>query len=209
MADGVSARQLAKVLGVTEGAVRKALKANRIKRLPNGLIDPEAVREAWQGSTDPARTKVRTEPQTVRTRGTHPRAEVRTPAEAREAVSLIARVLAEEGVEDADGGIDFGKARTAELILKARQRSLDQAEQQGRLIERTAAEAAFFDAARENRDAWLAWPARIAIEAADEIQVDPRTGKVDSRSLVAVLDAQVRRHLAEMGEAELPHWRSV
>ncbi|ACL58752.1 hypothetical protein [Methylobacterium nodulans] len=193
MADGVSARQLAKILGVTEGAVRKALKANRIKRLPDGLIDREAAREAWQGSTDPVRTKVRTEPQTVRTRGTHPRVEVRTPAEAREAVSLIARVLAEEGVEDADGSIDFSKARTAELILKARQRSLDQAEQQGRLIERAAAEKLFFDTARELRDAWLAWPARIGIELAAELGIEARV-------LTQALTNHVNRHLSELGE---------
>lgn len=192
MPEGVSQRQLAKILDVSEGAVRKAVAANRIKRLPSGLIDPIAARAAWSASTDPVRTRVRTSVK-VRTRGTHPATPVRTEAGAREAVSLIARVLAEEGMPDDGKGIDFGKTRTAELVLKARQRDLDQAEQCSRLVDRAAAEALFFETARDMRDAWLAWPARIAIEMADEL-------KVDARLLTPILGRHVSQHLAEMGE---------
>lgn len=70
------------------------------------------------------------------------------------------------------------------------------------LVDRAAAEKLFFDTAREYRDAWQSWPARVAITMADEIRTDPRTGKVDARSLVAVLTTYVRQHLAEMGEPE-------
>ncbi|WP_245516567.1 hypothetical protein [Methylobacterium segetis] len=176
--------------------MRAAIKANRISVLPDGRIDPVAARNAWIGSTDPARSKVRTSSE-VRTRsaqqGAHPTAQVRTEDEARDAISLIARVLGEEGVPDDGKGIDFGKARTAELILKARQRSLDQAEQEGRLVDRSAAEKLFFETARDMRDAWLSWPARIGIELADELGID-------ARFLTPALTRQVHRHLAEMGE---------
>ncbi|WP_082490368.1 hypothetical protein [Methylobacterium sp. Leaf91] len=192
MADGVSQRQLAKILGVSEGAVRKAVSSNRISRLPNGNIDPVAAREAWGSTTDPVRTRVRTN-EKVRTGGTHQSAEVRTAADAREAVTLIARVLAEEGMRDDGKGIDFGKTRTAELILKARQRDLDQSEQSGRLVDREAAEKLFFDTARDFRDAWLAWPARVAVEMADELKIDPR-------ALTTILNAHVKQHLQEIGE---------
>jgi transcriptional regulator with XRE-family HTH domain len=192
MTEGGSQRQLAKILGVSEGAVRKAVSSNRISRLPNGNIDPDAAREAWGSSTDPVRTKVRTTAK-VRTEGTHPGLEVRTPADAREAVTLIARVLAEEGMPDDGEGIDFAKARTAELILKARQRELDQAEQSSRLVSREAAEKLFFDTARDFRDAWLAWPARIAVGMADELKVDPR-------ALTTILNAHVKQHLSELGD---------
>lgn len=205
MPEGVSQRQLAKILDVSEGAVRKAVLSKRIKRLPSGLIDPVAARSAWSSATDPVRTKVRTSPK-VRTRGTHPIPEVRTEAEAREAISLIVRILAEEGMRDDGKGVDFGKVRTAELILKARQRDLDQAEQEGKLVDRAAAEKLFFDTARQDRDAWQSWPAQVAILMADEIKVDPQTSKVDPRSLTAVLTAYVRQHLAEMGEPADPEW---
>lgn len=64
-----------------------------------------------------------------------------------------------------------------------------------RLVDRAAAEALFFDTARELRDAWLAWPARVAIEMADEL-------KIDARTLTTILTAHVRKHIAELGEPE-------
>ncbi len=39
------------------------------------------------------------------------------------------------------------------------------------------AEAAFFDEARAFRDAWIAWPGRIAIEMAERILIDPQTAR--------------------------------
>ena len=206
MSKPVSGNKLAAILGVSQTAVRNALKANRIKRLPGGLIDAVAAREDWAATTDPSRSKVRTAGK-VRTQGAQVGAQVRTEAEAREAVTLISRILAEEGMRDNGKGIDFGKVRTAELILKARQRHLDQAEQEGTLVDRAAAEKLFFDLAREGRDAWLSWPARVGIPMAEEIKIDPSTGKVDPRSLVAVLSDYVRQHLAEMGEPSDPEWK--
>lgn len=76
-----------------------------------------------------------------------------------------------------------------------------------RLVDRAMAEALFFDKAREFRDALMAWPARVAIEMADEIRVDPATGKVDFRSLTMALSASVRQLLVEMGEPEEPEWK--
>lgn len=181
--EGVSQRELARILGVSEGAVRKAIKAKRISVLPGGRLDPLAAREGWGASTDPVRTKVHTTP-SVRTGGTQRAAEVSTEAEARQAISLVARVLAEEDVE-ASGPVDFVKAWTAELTLKARQRSLDQAKEEGSLVNRAAAEAAFLAEARAIRDAWIAWPARIAVELADELGIE-------ARRLTTALDREVR-----------------
>jgi hypothetical protein len=44
--------------------------------------------------------------------------------------------------------------------------------------------------------------------AADELMVDPVTGKVDPRSLAIVLTDQVRQHLAELGEPDAPQWKA-
>lgn len=68
---------------------------------------------------------------------------------------------------------------------------------QGKLVDRTESELAFFEEARAIRDAWLAWPARVAIEMADDL-------KVDARTLTQVLATYVQQHLAELGEPSTP-----
>jgi hypothetical protein len=65
-----------------------------------------------------------------------------------------------------------------------------------RLVDRAAAEALFFDTARDLRDAWMTWPARVAIEMADELGID-------ARMLTPILTAYVRKHLAELGEPDV------
>jgi hypothetical protein len=49
-----SNRELARQLGVSETAVRRAEKAGRIGREPDGAWDLAKVRSAWAGNTDPA-----------------------------------------------------------------------------------------------------------------------------------------------------------
>ena len=65
----------------------------------------------------------------------------------------------------------------------------------GRLVDRAAAESLFFETARNLRDAWLSWPARVAVVMADELGID-------ARALTTVLTAHVQQHLAELGEPE-------
>ena len=54
---GISGRQLADLLKVSEGAVRKAVEKGRIKRLPNGRFDPVACAAAWKANTDPSQQR--------------------------------------------------------------------------------------------------------------------------------------------------------
>lgn len=72
-------------------------------------------------------------------------------------------------------------------------RKQDHAVKQGSLVDRAAAEAAFFEEGRAFRDALIAWPARVAIEMADEL-------KIDARELTQVLSTYVNQFLAELGE---------
>ncbi|SFG92773.1 hypothetical protein [Methylobacterium gossipiicola] len=67
--------------------------------------------------------------------------------------------------------------------------------EQGRLVNREAAEKLFFDTARDLRDAWATWPSRIATIMADELGVD-------ARRLNTVLTAHVQQHLDQLGEPE-------
>ena len=64
-----------------------------------------------------------------------------------------------------------------------------------RLVDRAIAESLFFETARNLRDAWLSWPARVAVVMADELGID-------ARALTTVLTAHVQQHLAELGEPE-------
>ncbi|MFG5121695.1 hypothetical protein OWC43_23625 [Methylorubrum sp. POS3] len=72
-------------------------------------------------------------------------------------------------------------------------RKQDHETKQGALVDRAAAEAAFFDEGRAFRDALIAWPARVSIEMADELTID-------ARELTQVLSSYVNRFLAELGE---------
>jgi hypothetical protein len=53
--------------------------------------------------------------------------------------------------------------------------------------------AQVFRLARDERDAWINWPARAASVIAAELEVD-------SHRLHTVLERQVRAHLAELAE---------
>lgn len=89
----------------------------------------------------------------------------------------------------------FAKARALKETYLARLRKLEFEVKEGALVDRATAEKLFFDTARDFRDAWLSWPARIGIELADELNVDIRI-------LTLALDRLVRQHLFELGEPE-------
>ena len=134
MGTGVSGRKLAALLGVSDAAVRKAVKAKRIQALADGTFDPEACRRAWWKGTDPARARV-CEPANQGCEPANP--EVRTPTvrtedDAKAAVALIARVLRAEGATADE--IGFGEARTADTILKAYERELKIAQRRKELV---------------------------------------------------------------------------
>jgi hypothetical protein len=61
------------------------------------------------------------------------------------------------------------------------------------LIDRARAVAQVFRLAREERDAWVNWPARVAAMIAAELEVDPH-------QLHSVLERHVWDHLAELAE---------
>ena len=202
----VSVAELADILAVSRSAVRAAIKAGRISTLPDGQIDPDKAREEWVANTNPARSKVRTLGGTsgeVRAQG----AQVRTEADARAAIGLIARILAGEGIPDDGKGIDFNKIRQAEMILRTHQRHLDLAIERETVMDAADANSKFYEDPRQEMNSWMAWPPRVAILMAEDLKVDPRTGKVDYRILTSVLSTYVRQHLAEMGDPEAPEWK--
>jgi hypothetical protein len=170
-----SNRELARQLGVSETAIRKAEKTGRIRKEPDGSWDIAKVRAAWGGNTDQAQQRGRMKPV--------PEA----------AVGAVRDTLKEQGEAVAAGAMTYMQARTANEVLKAQERRLKLQQIKGEVVDRAKAVAYVFRLARDERDAWINWPARAAAVIAAELQVD-------SHRLHTVLERQVREHLAELSE---------
>ena len=181
-----SNRKLAQALGVSETAVRKALAAGRISRDPDGGFDVARVKRQWAGNTDAAQQR----PAAKATPNLRP-----VPAAALASVRETLRESGDpHGAEPiAVGGPSFLQARTANEVLKAQERRLRLQRLKGELIDRARATAQVFTLARQERDAWVQWPARVAADLAAALGLETHAVQVE-------LEAAVRAHLAELAE---------
>ncbi|HEX7850149.1 MAG TPA: hypothetical protein VF485_10510 [Sphingomonas sp.] len=71
----------------------------------------------------------------------------------------------------------------------------------GRLVEMEIAEQAIFDDRRSARDAWMAWPGRVAPLLASDLDIDPA-------KLAEALKPYVHQQLDELGEPDLDWTRA-
>lgn len=179
-----SNRKLAEALGVSETAVRKALAAGRISREADGSFDIAKVKRQWAGSTDAAQQRPAAKT------GLRP-----VPAAALASVRETLRESGDpHGAEPiAAGGPSFLQARTANEVLKAQERKLRLARLKGELIDRARATAQVFTLARQERDAWVQWPARVAADLAAALGLETHTVQVE-------LEIAVKAHLAELAD---------
>jgi hypothetical protein len=182
-----SNRELARQLRVSETAVRRAERAGRIKREPDGSWDPARVKAAWASNTDQAQQR----PKPGAGHSRRPRPVLKPVPEA--AVGAVRDTLREHGEPIAAGAMTFMQARTANEVLKAQERRLRLQQMKGELVDRAKAVAQVFRLARDERDAWVNWPARVAAMIAAELEVD-------AHKLHTVLERHVRDHLAELAE---------
>ena len=164
---GISQRAFARLAGVSPKAVRKAISAGRITLLADGTVDPVVALKQWRATTDPARSRVRS----PGTAGTKPPS-VRTEQDAADAITLIRRILAEEGA-DSSGQIDFGMARIAETILKARERELKMAQRRKELVPLDRVREHVSKAFIGFRQAVQRLPSRHAAAIAADLGCDP------------------------------------
>jgi len=185
----ISNRGLARQLEVSETAVRRAETAGRIKREADGSWDLAKVRAAWAGNTDPAQQRGERSAGTGNRRAT--RNSVRPVPDA--ALGAVRETLREHGEPVATGAMTFMQARTANEVLKAQERRVRLQRMKGELVDRAKAVAQVFKLARDERDAWVNWPTRVAAMIAAELEVDPH-------HLHTVLERHVRDHLAELAE---------
>jgi hypothetical protein len=184
-----SNRGLARELGVSETAVRRAEKVGRIGREPDGSWDLARVKAAWAGNTNPAQQRVRPDAGDGRRRAA--RNAVKPVPDA--ALGAVRETLREQGEPVSAGAMTFIQARTANEVLKAQERRVRLQRMKGELVDRAKAVAQVFRLARDERDAWVNWPARVAAMIAAELEVDPHR-------VHTVLEHHVRDHLAELAE---------
>lgn len=180
---GLSIRAYARHRGVSHVAVLRAAKAGRLSLEPDGTIDPAKADIAWERSTEPGRTRAKPE-------------KLKPVAEA--AMGSVRETLKEQGLP-ASGNVTFVQARTAHEIAKAHLARLRLQRMKGELIDRARATALVFRMAREERDTWVNWPARVAALIAAELGVE-------AHPMQKALETHVRAHLAELAEVR-PEFR--
>lgn len=198
--DDYSLSAIAKILGRAKSGLHKLSQRGQIPKQTNGRYNLRAVQEALKANIEPSRAK------RVRAPGEHPKGErvntrvnkraakpVKTPEEAAEAISLIRGILEAEGA--AAGVIDFQAARTAELILKTRERALRMDVESGRLCDVQTLHDCVFKFARTQRDMIQNWPSQVGAIIAGEL------GLADIPMTIITLEKYIRQLLIDIAES--------
>ena len=182
---GLSIRAYARHRGVSHVAVMKAIKDGRVPVEADGTIEPAKADAAWKRSTDPSRAK--STPKRAASENLKPVADA--------ALGSVRETLKEQGLP-AGSNVTFVQARTAHEIAKAHLARLRLQRMKGELVDRARAAAMIFRLAREERDSWLNWPARVAALMAADLGVD-------AHAVQKLVETHVRGHLAELAEIRL------
>jgi hypothetical protein len=194
---GMSEREYAAHAGLSRGAIQKAKSSGRLVLHADGSIDAAASDARRTAATDPAKSRA--------AKAREPKERLKPVPET--AVSAVGDTLREHGLAApaTGGGMTFLQAKTANEVLKAQERKLRLAKLKGELVERDRAVALVFRLARQERDAWITWPARIAaLMAADLTAALSGSGEVTvgTGAMQQILEAHVRAHLAELAGPE-------
>lgn len=127
---GLTAKQVAEQVGVTNKAVYDAVLRGSLERRPDGLFDAEAV-QSWRANRDDRRDPLE-----------GPRRRVgRPPREAAE-----------------PGKVALGEARRRRELVRLEKEQLELRQLRGELVDVEAVRAAVFDLARQERASWEHFP---------------------------------------------------
>lgn len=100
------------------------------------------------------------------------------------------------------------KARTALTVYQAQERQLAIQKKKGTLVDRARAEALVFRLARQERDAWVTWPGRVAALMAAQImaETEQESGEavmIEAAIMQSVLETHVRDQLDALAELRI------
>ncbi|MGR3435291.1 MAG: hypothetical protein ACU0CO_10445 [Shimia sp.] len=186
---GMSERQYAAHVGLSRGAIQKAKTTGRLVLHEDGSIDAAASDKRRLETTDPSKTRKAPAPK------------LKPVPEA--AVAAVGDTLREQGLSApaVGGGTTFLQAKTANEVLKAQERRIRLQKLKGELVDRARAETLMFRLARDERDAWVTWPARVAALMASELTAGLGDAcEVEAAQMQKVLEAHVRAQLDSLAE---------
>jgi hypothetical protein len=97
------------------------------------------------------------------------------------------------------------KARTALTVYQAQERQLAIQKKKGALVDRARAETLVFRLARQERDVWVTWPARVAALMAAQIAAEAETATgasvaIETAIIQRVLETHVREQLDALAD---------
>lgn len=188
---GMSERGYAARVGLSRGAVQKAKEAGRLVLHADGSIDADASDKRRAETTDPSKVRKA------------PAQKMKPVPEA--AVSAVGETLKEQGIAapPVGGGTTFLQAKTANEVMKAQERRLRLQKLKGELVDRARAETLMFRLARDERDAWVTWPARVAALMASELTAALGDGtEVEAAVMQKVLETHVRAQLDSLADIQ-------
>jgi hypothetical protein len=191
---GLSERHYAARVGLSRGAIQKAKEAGRLVLHADGSIDAEASDQRRAAMTDPSKSRAAPAAQ---------QAPLKLKPVPEAAVVAVGDTLREEGLAApvAGGGTTYLQAKTANEVLKAQERRIRLQKLKGELVDRARAETLMFRLAREERDGWVTWPARVAALIASElVAVLGEAITVEPALMQKVLEAHVRAQLDSLAE---------
>jgi hypothetical protein len=191
---GLSERHYAARVGLSRGAIQKAKEAGRLVLHADGSIDAEASDQRRAAMTDPSKSRAAPAAQ---------QAPLKLKPVPEAAVVALGETLREEGLAApvAGGGTTYLQAKTANEVLKAQERRIRLQKLKGELVDRARAETLMFRLAREERDGWVTWPARVAALIASElVAVLGEAITVEPALMQKVLEAHVRAQLDSLAE---------
>ncbi|MBF0354955.1 MAG: elements of external origin [Alphaproteobacteria bacterium] len=174
----MSVRAYARQRGVSHVAVLKAIQSGRIPQEPDGTIDPAKANASWEAQSDPAKRPAPSAKQAPK-----------QPANAQSPPPLPAA----SANQPPPPGMSFAQARTAHEIAKAQRARIQVQRLKSEMVERASAMNLVFKLARQERDAWINWPARVAALMAAQMGIEVSV-------VQKILETQVRAHLDELSE---------
>jgi hypothetical protein len=189
---GMSERQYAARVGLSRGAVQKAKETGRLVLHADGSIDATASDTRRAATTDPSKTRASPKSGALK---------LKPVPEA--AVAAVGETLREEGLPTpvAGGGTTFLQAKTANEVLKAQERRIRLQKLKGELVDKARAETLMFRLAREERDGWVTWPARVAALMASELAATLGGDiRLEAAVMQKVLEAHVRAQLDSLAD---------
>ena len=109
------------------------------------------------------------------------------------------------GISSPADSTSYLKARTALTVYQAQERQLAIQKKKGTLVDRARAETLVFRLARQERDVWVTWPARVAALMAAQIaaEVETVTGSpvtIQTAIIQRVLETHVREQLDTLAD---------